>query len=425
LYSCVDKSSTAKSSTIYRKQDHYSAPLQQQTIDQGSCSTPIDPSTSFVCEQQPFAEGQSTVLAPCDATIAAQKWRIDSIGKTGLGGDLLEEAKEVAVGGEGGDGDELYELDAKEGNTLDAKEGNTLDAKDDSDMDVRVPQYETLDIDDVGTTWAHSEEGSKTMSKTPGALRVDPYLCHPGGLYTNGKFKYEMRGNSKNNQLQIIALTPTDWLTASASYTRVQRDSDSTWASSTNQTASSYSLVNDSLAPGPPPLSSSKCKYGCNGYCPACCPKGSDTCKCPDPRGCCNQSPFSAYVITAIFDNGKVLNGTMDPASCSSIHWGAPKQKAPYPWSSVRYPWGAPCNDSDPMQIGWGVKTYPKTTRNPEYSTVTYSQYQPQKNDPRKTNLVYSGCLDRATPAINNIPIAVIYSCTNLNSQKWIKVSGL
>jgi hypothetical protein len=299
LYSCIDKTTSEKLSTIYRKQDHYSGPLQQQTIDQGSCSTPIDPSTSFICEQQPFAEGQNAVLASCDATNAAQKWRIDNIGKSGLGRNLLE-AKDVAVDG-----------------------GGTI-------------------LDGEGPTWISAEGGK---------LKVEPELCHPGGLYINGRFKFEIRGSNKNNQLQMIALTPTDWLTASASYTNQTYSRDSPW------------------------------------------------------------------VITAIFDNGKVLNGTMERSYCSRIHWGPPAQQA----RNVKYPWAAPCNDSDPMQIGWQLKAYPKTTTSPEYSVVYYNQYEPYRNDPRRKRLAWVGCLDRATPAINNIPITVLYTCTRLDSQKWIK----
>jgi hypothetical protein len=99
--------------------------------------------------------------------------------------------------------------------------------------------------------------------------QIDPALCKIPGVWANGNSVYEIRGSNygATNRLSMLALNPTDWLTASATY---------------------------KILPG---------SHG---------------------------SIATIFEITAVFDNGKTLVGRLDRTVCTSIDWGPPAEDSKY-----------------------------------------------------------------------------------------------
>jgi hypothetical protein len=165
LYSCLDGNSAAPRWTIYRKQDKYSAPFSEQRGQQSACTAFIHPMTAFVCEMTPYAEGQNVTLTKCDSSVPSQKWKIDDVRQSFLssrGPGLPEPARLV----------------------------------------------DPLNTDPL--TVSHRVDGEAPK------YGIDPAKCTLNGLWANGDFKYEIRGSmyGQKNAFNMLALTPTDWLTA-------------------------------------------------------------------------------------------------------------------------------------------------------------------------------------------------------------------
>jgi hypothetical protein len=216
-------------------------------------------------------------------------------------------------------------------------------------------------------------------------------------MWGNGKFKFEIRGSSfgKQNSISMLALNPTDWLTASAS----------------------YKLVSPWNSPTPAP-----------------------------------------WQIDAVFDNGKIETGTIDRTICSSIHWGPPKQNAVnrrYAWGSpcddedkTQRGWSVDVYN-DKVQgtyctVLYCAALYSSTVlahcTHPLYSNTVllhcaptlYSPYTIRKGgqyvvlkysinqgstDPNK--VPFTGCLDRTGTTSGDRLLVAVYKCTNLQQQRW------
>jgi hypothetical protein len=268
LYSCLEGDSAPRW-TVYRKQDKYSAPFSEQRGQQSACTAFIHPMTSFTCEMSPYAEGQKVTLAKCDAGVPSQKWRIDDI-------------------------------------------RNSFMSSRGPGMPEPEPTIDTL-------TLSHRLTNERAGS-------IDPGKCSLSGMWAQNNFKFEIRKSqyAQKNSFNMLALTPTDWLTATGTFTE--------------QTGE--------YVPSPAP-----------------------------------------WVLSAVLDNGKRLEGLLSRTSCSSIHWGPPAQYM----SNRKYLWGSPCNDTDVTQIGWSIQKLLDDDGS-EYVVLKYSNTDVTSSYPK----VFTGCIDRS-----------------------------
>jgi hypothetical protein len=169
LYACTQGMHSKNGWTVYRKQEKYLVPFEGTQGDAGSCTTILQGVTSFKCNQPAYADGLVPGLGDCSFYNGPRAhWKLSDIDSTHLGTSTPFTADDPIA----------------------TKATNSTLAS----TTLRFPTTSTL----------HTE---------------NPPACHLAGVWqSTAAMKYEIRYESGNG-LSMLALSPTGWLTARATYT--------------------------------------------------------------------------------------------------------------------------------------------------------------------------------------------------------------
>jgi hypothetical protein len=228
LYACT-KVSPRAGWTTYRKQDQYNVPLAEVAGSRDGCTKQIDEQAAkFQCNQKPVPAGQNVTVQLCDGKNPAQKFKLDDLTQKrrrrlkeereklqrthqeqeiqrGLAReeerleDLAEEAKQRRrrMGGAGGE---------EEGPRKKWSRRRVEEERAAGGIGLNEQEQE------------QEQEGGEQGGEQGGKQGEGTAKCTLSGVWSSAGKVFEIQADTDGFGLNFLALTPTEWLTASGTY---------------------------------------------------------------------------------------------------------------------------------------------------------------------------------------------------------------
>jgi hypothetical protein len=209
LYSCT-KVSPRAGWTTYRKQDQYNVPLAEVAGTRDGCTKQIDPAAAkFQCSQKPVPTGQNVTVQYCDGKNSAQKFKLDDLSQKRR---RLEEEDQVTRGRLEREEDRLEELaeEARRGRRMGEGGGGSTGAG--GSLRKSWGRRRAQEGAAGGGVGVHEEQDEEQDEQGLGAK------CALSGVWSSGGKMFEIQADTDGFGLNFLALTPTEWLTASGTF---------------------------------------------------------------------------------------------------------------------------------------------------------------------------------------------------------------